>query len=113
VLLGAVLGLLYLVGGQSVQFSGSEGSVLLVREHADDGALTLAGIAAVKLLATGWSVTSGYRGGLVFPSVFMGVAMSVVLGEVASGLAGPGAMIGCIGGILTDRHDFPSLGAAL
>jgi len=98
---GAVLGLLYLLGGESVQFSGSEGSVLLVQEHADDGALTLVGLVAVKLLATGWSVTSGYRGGLVFPVVFMGVAMSLVVGELAGGLAGPGAMIGAIGGILT------------
>ena len=40
------------------------------------------GIAAVQLLATGWSVTCGYRGGLVFPSVFMAVALLGAAGAV-------------------------------
>jgi len=34
-----------------VQFSGSEGVDLLLSQHADDGTLALAALAAVKLLA--------------------------------------------------------------
>lgn len=100
-LFGAVLGVLYLLGGESVQFSGSAGVGILLRESADEGSLALAGLVAVKLLATGWSITIGYRGGLVFPAVYAGVAMSLLVGSVAGGLAGPGATVGSIGGILT------------
>jgi H+/Cl- antiporter ClcA len=99
---GAVLGVLYLVGGQSVQFSGSEGSAILVERAGDDGALALLGILVVKLLAAAWSLAAGYRGGLVFPSVFLGLALSLLIGELAGGLGGPGATIGAIGGILVE-----------
>jgi H+/Cl- antiporter ClcA len=99
-LFGAVLGGLYLAGGESVQFSGSEGIGILLREQADDGALVFAGLIAVKLAVTVWSLAIGYRGGLIFPTVYAGVAMTLLVGTVAEGLAGPGAMIGAISGIL-------------
>jgi H+/Cl- antiporter ClcA len=100
-LFGAVLGGLYLLGGESVQFSGSAGSRILFSEHAHDGALALAGIVAVKLVATAWSLGSGYRGGPIFPAVFIGVGMSLILGAIAADLGGPGATIGSVAGILT------------
>jgi H+/Cl- antiporter ClcA len=96
-LFGAGLGLLYVLGGESVQFSGSEGTTALLHEHAGDGTLALLGLAAVKLLATGWCLACGYRGGPVFPSIYVGVAISLALGSWAE----PGATIGAIVGILT------------
>jgi H+/Cl- antiporter ClcA len=99
---GAVLGVLYLIGGQTVQFSGSGGSTMLIARADDYGAWALAGIALVKLLVTAWSLSSGYRGGLVFPSVFVGVAASLCVAAFAPSLAGPGIMIGAIVGLLVE-----------
>jgi H+/Cl- antiporter ClcA len=99
---GAVLGVLYLIGGPTVQFSGSQGSTMLIARADDYGAWALAGIALVKLLVTSWSLSSGYRGGLVFPSVFAGVAVSLCVGAFAPSVAGPGIMIGAIVGLLVE-----------
>lgn len=99
---GAVVGLLYLIGGQTVQFSGSEGSKLLIGRADEYGAWALAGIALVKLLVTSWSLAAGYRGGLVFPSVFAGVAVSLSVAAIDPSLGGPGIMIGAIVGLLVE-----------
>jgi H+/Cl- antiporter ClcA len=98
---GAVLGVLYLVGGQTVQFSGSEGSKLLLQRSDHYATLAVVGIVFVKLLATSWSLTAGYRGGLVFPSVFAGVGVALVIADIWSGAAGPGLAIGAVAGVLT------------
>ena len=100
-LFGAVIGVLYLIGGESVQFSGNEGSHMLVADHAGDTALALAGLLVVKLLVTGWSLAAGYRGGLVFPSIYGGVALSLLVASIDSNLNGTGAAIGTIAGLLS------------
>lgn len=99
---GAVVGVLYLVGGETVQFSGSQGSKLLIGRADEYGAWALAGIALIKLCVTSWSLASGYRGGLVFPSVFAGVAVSLCVAAIDSSLGGPGIMIGAIVGLLVE-----------
>jgi H+/Cl- antiporter ClcA len=99
---GAGLGVLYLIGGQTVQFSGGEGSVMLIARADEYSAWALAGIALVKLLATSWSLACGYRGGLVFPSVFVGVAVSLCVAAFAPSLGGPGIMLGAIIGLLVE-----------
>lgn len=112
VVFGAVLGALYLIGGESVQFSGAEGSGLLAAHEPPYGAWALAGIVVVKLLATSWSASTGYRGGLVFPSLFAGVAVSLLVADVAPGLAGPGVLLGSLAGLLVEMTA-PVLGAIL
>lgn len=109
---GAVLGALYLLGGQTVQFSGSEGSAMLLSGEVQYGAWALAGIALAKLAATSWSVTAGYRGGLVFPSVFAGVAVSLLTADALPGVAGPGVLLGCIAGLLVETTA-PMLGVVM
>jgi H+/Cl- antiporter ClcA len=109
---GAVLGALYLVGGQTVQFSGSEGSAMLLSGEVHYGTWALAGVALVKLAATSWSVASGYRGGLVFPAVFAGVAVSLLTADVLPDLAGPGVLLGCIAGLLVEMTA-PVLGVVM
>jgi H+/Cl- antiporter ClcA len=109
---GSVLGALYLVGGPSVQFSGSEGSVMLLSGEVHYGTWALAGIAVVKLLATSWSLTAGYRGGLVFPSVFAGVAVSLLVADALPDLAGPGVLLGSVAGLLVEMTA-PMLGAVM
>jgi H+/Cl- antiporter ClcA len=109
---GAVLGALYLIGGQTVQFSGSEGSAMLLSGEVHYGAWALAGVALVKLAATSWSVAAGYRGGLVFPAVFAGVAVSLLTADALPDLAGPGVLLGCIAGLLVEMTA-PVLGVVM
>ena len=76
------------------------------------GAWALAGIVVVKLLVTSWSLSTGYRGGLVFPSVFAGVAISLLVASVLPGVAGPGILLGSVAGLLVEMTA-PALGAIL
>jgi H+/Cl- antiporter ClcA len=109
---GAVIGVLYFGGGETVQFSGNDGSQLLIDRADEYTALAVAGIVLVKLLVTAWSLAAGYRGGLVFPSVFAGVAVSVVIVDEWSSVAGPGVTVGGVAGILTAMTS-PVLGPIL
>jgi H+/Cl- antiporter ClcA len=109
---GIVLGALYLIGGQTVQFSGSEGSAMLLSGEVHYGTWALAGVALVKLAATSWSVAAGYRGGLVFPAVFAGVAVSLLTADVVPDVAGPGVLLGCIAGLLMEMTA-PVLGVVM
>ena len=113
-IIGAILGGLYLLGGQTVQFSGSEGLKLLAQNVTAYSGLALLGFVAVKLLATPWSLTGGYRGGLVFPSVYTGVALSLAIsnGFHLSKLAEAGTTIGATTGILISMTN-PLLGIVL
>lgn len=98
-LFGLVVGVLYLLGGESVQFSGSEGSKLLLEDASQLGAWSLFALASIKLLVTAWSKAAGYRGGLFFPSIFAGLAIGLWVGSVFTGLEGPGVIIGAIAAI--------------
>jgi H+/Cl- antiporter ClcA len=95
-----------------VQFSGSEGSVMLLSGDVHYGTWALAGIAVVKLLATSWSLTAGYRGGLVFPSVFAGVAVSLLVAGALPDVAGPGVLLGSVAGLLVEMTA-PMLGVVM
>jgi len=105
-----VLGVIYLSAGQSVQFSGSIGSGLLVHDVGKYGALALGGLIIAKLLATAWSKSTGFRGGLVFPSVYSGVALGLLVGQI-SDFGGAGAMIGGISGMMTAVVGSPIMAA--
>lgn len=96
---GMGVGLLYWIGGESVQFSGSEGSKLLIATATSYTTWALLGLAVVKLLVVAWAKASGYRGGLYFPSIFAGVALGLFIGSVFGSIAGPGIMIGAIAAI--------------
>ncbi|MEZ5121693.1 MAG: chloride channel protein [Solirubrobacterales bacterium] len=99
---GAALGAWYLIGGETIQFSGSEGSSLLLHRADEYAWPALLGIVLMKIVATAWSLGSGYRGGLVFPSVFCGVALGLTVGAIFGDQAGPGLLIGAVGGILAE-----------
>ncbi len=101
-LFGLVLGCLYLIGGQTVQFSGSEGLGMLLRGEEHHGAWALAGLIVVKLMVTSWSLAAGYRGGLIFPAVFAGGALGLCAAATVPDLAGTGIMLGCIAGLLVE-----------
>ncbi len=111
---GGVLGVFYLLGGQTIQFSGSEGLKLISENPAQYTFIALVGMIVFKLLATAWSTTSGYRGGLVFPSIYMGVVLSLSLSTAfsLSGSSEAGMVIGSITGMLMGMTN-PILGIVL
>lgn len=67
---GGGLSIIYLLGGPLVQFTGNESIVPMLQQSAGLGFIGLAWILLIKLAAISWSKASGYRGGLVFPTVF-------------------------------------------
>lgn len=107
---GLVLGMLYWIGGESVRFSGSEGTKLLLHDHSNDSIWILLGLLAVKLLATGWSEGTGYRGGRVFPSIYMGMALALLVIRLDAGWAGPGVIIGAVAGVFAATLGSPVVG---
>jgi H+/Cl- antiporter ClcA len=100
-LFGLVIGGLYVLAGQSIEFSGNTGSEQLVQHQPAYGAVALVGLIVAKLLATTWSKAAGYRGGFVFPSIYIGVALGLLLGNVLHGWGGAGAQVGGVAGMLS------------
>jgi H+/Cl- antiporter ClcA len=99
IIFGLVLGGLYLMGGQSIQFSGSLGTEILLANQSQYGTWAFLGLAILKLLVSAWSKTTGYHGGLYFPSIFVGVALSLFISSLFGIFAGPGITIGAIAAI--------------
>jgi len=98
---GLALGFLYYAGGPTVQFSGKVGTELLIDNFAEFSVVTLIGLVLIKLMATAWSAGTGYRGGLVFPSIFIGVATGLLFTHLFPEFGGTGAVIGAIAGMMT------------
>jgi H+/Cl- antiporter ClcA len=80
---GVVLGLLGVLGGPITLFKGLDQMRELTENSASYSAAELALVGVIKLVAMLVASTSGFRGGRIFPSVFVGVA----LGLCASALA--------------------------
>lgn len=74
----AGLSVLYLLGGVLVQFTGNEAVVPLLNQAEKLGVVGLAFLFVIKTLAIAWSKAMGYRGGLVFPSVFTGACLASI-----------------------------------
>ena len=114
IIFGLVLGILYYAGGQTIQFSGSEGLKLLSENPAQYSIAALLGLIIFKLLATSWSTTTGYRGGLVFPSIYMGAVLSLIISSIfnLTGNTEAGTIIGSITGVLMGMTN-PIIGVVL
>ena len=109
-LAGLVLGGLYFIGGRTVELSGSVGSQLLIDTTATYGVGALLLMMAVKILATAWSSATGYRGGLVFPSIYVGVAFGLLVGVIFPEYSGVGAVVGGVSGIIAATLGSPVIG---
>lgn len=95
---------LYLLGGPLVQFTGNESIAPLVSQAASLGVVGLLVVLAVKLLVIGWSKAMGYRGGLIFPMVFVAstlVAISQVI--LPGGHFGMGLLAAMIGVLAAEK----------
>ena len=75
----AGLSLLYLLGGPLVQFTGNQSIVPLFEQAHALGLLGIAWIILIKVAAIAWSKALGYKGGLIFPTIFLAAALVACL----------------------------------
>lgn len=79
---GAVLGLLGILGGPLTLFKGLDQTIQLLEHPGDYAPAQLALLAGVKLVALLVAASAGFRGGRVFPIVFVGVALGLLASAV-------------------------------
>jgi H+/Cl- antiporter ClcA len=91
---GALLGLLGIVGGPITLFKGLDQMKELASGAGGYTAAGLALVVVVKLAALVVAATSGFRGGRIFPSVFVGVAIGLCASALAPGLP-PALAVSC------------------
>lgn len=74
---GLVLGVLGIIGGPITLFKGLEEMKELTSSSAEYSAVTLGLLALIKLAAMLIGASAGFRGGRIFPCVFVGVAFGL------------------------------------
>jgi H+/Cl- antiporter ClcA len=82
---GLVLGGCGMLNGLSL-FSGEHQGQELIDSAGDQAATVFLGLAALKLAATLACLSTGWFGGQIFPSVFMGMAAALALAEAWSAI---------------------------
>lgn len=78
-LAGGVLGAIYLVGGPLVEFTGNLSIQPLFADAASIGLSGLLLILVAKIAAIGWSKAIGYRGGMIFPTIFLAAVVVAII----------------------------------
>lgn len=73
------LSALYLLGGPLVEFTGNKSIIPLLDQAAGLGVLGLTWIFVIKLAAIGWSKSMGYRGGMIFPTIFVAAVLVAIV----------------------------------
>lgn len=103
---GMLLGLLGVLGGPITLFKGGSQMVELVSRAEDFGRWQLLIIIGIKLAALLVAAAAGFRGGRIFPAVFIGVAVGLlcqsVFDEIPVGLA---ISCGTLGAVLAVSRD--------
>lgn len=97
---GLILGVLGVIGGPLTLFRGIDEIAVLLSEPGAISAPELLGLAAIKLAALLVAVSAGFRGGRIFPAMFVGVALGLVVvalvPDVPLGLAVGSAVLGIV-----------------
>jgi len=83
---GIVLGLLGAIGGELTLFKGLAQTGELLADVDGWGIGTLILFAVVKLVALLVAAASGFRGGRIFPAVFIGVALGLLAHDLVPGM---------------------------
>lgn len=91
---GLVLGLLGAVGGMITLFKGLEQTKTLVDQASTCSTWALVGILVIKCLALLVAASGGFRGGRIFPAVFIGTTLGLVATRVFDDMP-VGLAIGC------------------
>lgn len=91
---GLAVGALGLGGDHLTLFSGESSLQTMIDDRAELGVAALAYVLVAKLAATVISMTTGFRGGQIFPVMFLGAAFGVLVAEL-TGDVPDGAAIAC------------------
>jgi len=75
-----VLSVLYLVGGPLVEFTGNKSITPMFEQASSLGLFGLLWILVIKIAAIVWCKTIGYRGGMVFPTIFLASVVVAIIG---------------------------------
>lgn len=70
------MSLIYTIGGPLIMFTGNEAVKPMLNEADSLGIAGLIFLAVVKMIAISWSKVGGFRGGLVFPNIFVAATLS-------------------------------------
>jgi H+/Cl- antiporter ClcA len=97
---GVILGVLGAIGGEITLFKGLRQMQELAADAASYSAAGLAAVGAIKLLAVVVAGTSGFRGGRIFPAVFVGVAFGLAVSAFAPAVPQSLAVASALVGIL-------------
>jgi H+/Cl- antiporter ClcA len=103
---GVILGGLGALGGPVTLFAGGQQMADLIRDAEDQTTAQLLLIIAVKLAALLVAATAGFRGGRIFPAIFIGAAVGLVaqslMPQIPLGLA---LACGVLGAVLAECRD--------
>ena len=103
---GVVLGILGAIGGPITLFKGLAQLAQLVADRADFTAGQLVLIVVIKLVALIVAAAAGFRGGRIFPAVFIGAAIGVLAQALLPGIPVPIAVsAGVLGMLLAVGRD--------
>ena len=97
---GGGLSALYLMGGPLVQFTGNHSIAPMLSQATSLGIIGLLWIYIVKLVAISWSKVMGYRGGLVFPMIFIASILAAIATLIYADTNFMLALIGAMIGVL-------------
>jgi H+/Cl- antiporter ClcA len=73
-----ILSILYLLGGPLIEFTGNHSIIPLFDKAGALGLFGLLGILVTKIVAMAWSKGIGYRGGMIFPTIFLAAVMVAI-----------------------------------
>lgn len=100
------LAVIFLLGGYYVQFTGNRNIGPIFTDATQLGALGLIWISLMKTVAIAWSSTFGYRGGLVFPTVFVASCLAALVTLYTTNFHVVGAILVVVAGALyADKKD--------
>ncbi|KQX07304.1 ion channel protein [Leifsonia sp. Root1293] len=103
---GAVLGVLAIIGGPLTMFKGLAQAGQIIDNPEDYSAGTLALLAVVKIVALLIAASAGFRGGRIFPAVFIGVAIGLFFHAVIPSMPiGLAIACGALGIVLVATRD--------
>ncbi|HEY7970653.1 MAG TPA: ion channel protein [Candidatus Limnocylindrales bacterium] len=97
---GAILGVLGAIGGEITLFKGLAQMQELTARAGEYSAAGLAFLGAIKLVAVVIAGTSGFRGGRIFPAIFVGVAFGLAVNAFVPGIPQSLAVAASLVGIL-------------
>lgn len=74
-----VLSSIYLIGGPLIEFTGNHSIIPLFNQAGALGLIGLLGVLVTKIAVMAWSKGIGYRGGMIFPTIFLAAVLIAIV----------------------------------